>query len=162
MENKNFTTAVLVKQTPKEVFNAINNPRAWWSEEIVGSTNKVNDEFDYRFEDIHSCRVKVLDLVPDKKVVWKILENDFNFTKDKTEWVNTQIEFNISEAGNQTKLTFTHVGLVPEYECYEACHQGWTHYIQNSLQNYISSGKGEPNKTGAPQTETEKKLRSAK
>jgi hypothetical protein len=100
--------------------------------------------------------------VPDKKVIWKILENDFNFTKDKTEWVNTRIEFNISEEDNKTKLTFTHVGLVPEYECYGACYQGWTHYIQNSLQKYITSGSGEPNRTGAPQTDTEKNLRTAK
>jgi uncharacterized protein YndB with AHSA1/START domain len=160
MENKNFTTAVLVNKTPLEVFNAINNPRAWWSEEILGNTDKISDEFNYHFEDVHHCKVKILDMVPGKKVIWKILENDFNFTKDKTEWVNTQIEFNISEEGNKTKLTFTHVGLVPEYECYEACHQGWTHYIQNSLKNYITSGEGEPNKTGAPQTDTEKKLRT--
>jgi hypothetical protein len=158
MKNQDFTTAFLVSKTPAEVFNAINNPRAWWSEEIVGSTDKPNDVFDYHFEDIHACKVKVLELMPDKKVVWHILENDFNFTTDKTEWVNTDVVFDISAQDGKTKVTFTHIGLQPTYECYEACHQGWTHYIQNSLKKYITSGEGEPNRTGAPQTETEKML----
>lgn len=158
MNQQDFTSAILVNKSPKEVFNAINNPRAWWSEEIEGNTNKVNEVFDYHFEDIHACKIKVLELVPNQKVVWHILENDFNFTKDKTEWVNTKVVFDISEEGNKTRLVFTHVGLVPEYECYDACYQGWTHYIQNSLKNYINTGTGQPNKTGAPQTETEKKL----
>lgn len=162
MGNQDFTTSILVKKAPAEIFTAINNVRSWWSGEIAGNTDKLNDVFDYHFEDIHTCKVKILEMVPDKKVVWLILENDFNFTKDKTEWVNTKVVFDISSQGDQTLLTFTHVGLVPEYECYEACHQGWTHYIQHSLKKYITTGEGEPNMTGQPQTATEKKLSSSK
>ena len=44
-----------VDQTPEEVFNAINNPRGWWSEEIEGSTDKLNDEFNYHYKDVHHC-----------------------------------------------------------------------------------------------------------
>ena len=95
-------------------------------------------------------------------MVWHILENDFNFTKDKTEWVNTQVIFDIEEVEDKTQLTFTHDGLVPEYECYEACNQGWTHYIQSSLKKYISTGIGEPNETNSPQTDTERKLKELK
>lgn len=162
MTNKNFTTSILVNKTTKEVFDAILNPRAWWSVEIEGVTDKINEEFDYHFEDIHRCKVKILELVPDKKVIWHILENDFNFTKDKTEWVNTKVIFGIEDVGDKTQLTFTHDGLVPEYECYEACSQGWTHYIQSSLNKYISKGVGEPNQTNSPQTETERKLKELK
>lgn len=162
MQNQNFTTTFLVDKTPEEVFNAINNVSSWWSGEIIGNTDKLNDVFIYHFEDIHSCKVKILEMVPDKKVVWLILENDFNFTKDKTEWVNTKVVFDIGSQGDKTSLTFTHIGLVPSYECYETCHQGWTHYIQNSLKKYIDTGKGEPNMTGSPQTEAEKKLSSSK
>lgn len=158
MQQKDFTSTILVNETPDEIFSAINNPRGWWSEEISGMTDKVGEVFNYRFEDIHSCKLKVVELVPGKKVVWQILENEFNFTKDKTEWLDTKIVFDIMNEGTRTRLVFTHVGLVPEYECYDACYQGWTHYIQNSLKNYISSGEGKPNKKGAPRTETERRL----
>ncbi|WP_207510971.1 SRPBCC family protein [Longitalea luteola] len=159
MQQQDFSTTVLVNKTPSEVFSAINNPRGWWSEEIAGNTNQVNEVFEYHFEDIHYCKVKILELVPNKKVVWQILENDFNFTQDKTEWIDTKVVFDIATEGDKTKLVFTHIGLVPEYECYDACHQGWTHYIQTSLKNYINTGSGQPNKTGAPQTATEERLR---
>ena len=161
MQNQNFTTTILVDQLPKEVFGAITNPRAWWSEEIEGGASKLNDVFDYHYEDVHSCTVKLIEVVPDEKLVWKILDNHFNFTKDKTEWIDTKISFEISRQGDKTQLVFTHIGLVPEYECYEACHQGWTHYIQNSLKSLIETGKGLPNAKGTPRTKTEKKLTSA-
>jgi hypothetical protein len=33
MTTSDFATAIMVDQTPEEVFNAINNVRGWWSEE---------------------------------------------------------------------------------------------------------------------------------
>lgn len=158
MKTQDFTTTILVGQTPEEVFDAINNVRGWWSEEIEGSTDKLNSIFNYHFEDIHRCQIKVTEFVPGKKVSWHVLNNYFNFTRDKAEWKGTKMIFDISVKNNKTELRFTHLGLVPEYDCYEACQQGWTHYIQDSLRKLITTGKGEPNKTGKPQTETEKDL----
>jgi len=160
MNNSDFTTTLVVDQSPEQVFNAIINPRAWWSEEIEGGTSRINDIFTYHYEDVHLCKVKLIDVVRDKKVVWKIVDNHFNFTNDKTEWIDTKVSFEISRSGDKTQLVFTHIGLVPEYECYDACQQGWTHYIQNSLKNLIQTGKGLPNAKGTPRTETEKKLTS--
>ena len=50
MKTSDFTTTILVDQTPEVAFNAINNPRGWWSEEIEGGTEKLNDMFDYHYE----------------------------------------------------------------------------------------------------------------
>jgi hypothetical protein len=144
MESRNFTATLLVDKSPTEVFNAITNVRGWWSEEIEGSTEKLNDEFIYQYMDVHKCKMKLVEVVPDKKVVWHVLDNYFSFTKDETEWKNTKISFEISKQDNKTELRFTHVGLVPEYECYDACSAGWSHYV-NSLSNLISTGKGQPN-----------------
>lgn len=66
----------------------------------------------------------------------------------KNEWTGTKIIFDISETGDKTKLVFTHEGLVPEVECYGACSLAWTEYVQHSLFNLITTGKGDPNLEG--------------
>lgn len=158
MATSDFTTKLFVDQTPEEAFNAINNVRGWWSEEIEGGTEKLNDEFSYHYEDVHRCKMKLTEVVPNQKVVWLVLDNYFQFTQDKTEWIGTKIIFDISKEDNQTQICFTHQGLVPEYECFEICRNAWTNYIQNSLGNLISTGQGQPNGKDKPQTEDEKRL----
>jgi len=145
MNNHDFTTTLLVDHSTKEVFSAINNVRGWWSEEIEGSTDKLNDEFTYHFKDVHSAKMKIIEFIPDKKVVWQVMDNYFNFTKDKSEWKGTKIIFEIYREENKTRLRFTHQGLVPSYECFDVCKDAWTDYLQNSLRNLIVKGKGQPN-----------------
>jgi uncharacterized protein YndB with AHSA1/START domain len=145
MNNQSFTTTLLVDQSPEQVFDAITNVRGWWSEEIEGGTAKLNDEFLYHYKDVHIAKMKLTEVVPGKKVVWHVLDNYFNFIEDKTEWKDTKIIFDISEKHGKTQLQFTHEGLVPEYECYEICEDGWSNYIKNSLRKLITTGKGEPN-----------------
>ena len=102
MKTQDFTTTLLVEQAPKDVFNAINNPRGWWSEEIEGDTEKLNDEFTYHYQDVHSCRMQLAEVIPNKKVVWLVKENYFKFTKDKSEWTGTKVIFEISKKDNKT------------------------------------------------------------
>lgn len=145
MTTPDFTTTLLVDQSPEEVFNAINNVRGWWSEEIEGKTDKLNSEFLYHYKDVHICKIRITEFIPNKKVVWLVLENHFSFTKDKTEWTGTKISFEIVKHDNQTQLLFTHIGLTPQFECYNVCYDGWTNYINKSLFNLITTVKGKPN-----------------
>jgi len=144
-QDQNYTASFLVDQSPREVFNAVTNARGWWSEEIAGSTDKLNDIFLYHYQDVHRARIKLIEVVPDKKVVWEVLDNYFNFTQDETEWKGTKMIFEISQKGNQTQLHFTHQGLVPAYECFDVCNDAWSNYIKNSLYSLITKGKGQPN-----------------
>jgi len=145
MNDQDFTTSFTVDQTPEEAFAAITNPRGWWSEAIEGSTDKLDDEFTYRNEDVHHCKMRLTEVIPGKKVVWFVLDNYFNFTEDKSEWKGTEITFEVSEKGNQTEIRFTHLGLVPEYECFDVCSNAWGSYINGSLRSLITTGKGWPN-----------------
>lgn len=158
MSTTDFTTSIKVDQSPQEVFDAVTNVRGWWSEEIEGNTAQLNDVFDYHYEDVHRCKIKLIEVIENQKVVWLVEENYFKFTEDKTEWTGTKPTFEISEKDEKTELKFTHFGLNPEYECFEICRDSWTNYIQNSLKKLITTGKGEPNASGKPQTENEKKL----
>lgn len=158
MNQNDFTTTITVDQSPQQVFDAINNVRAWWSEEVEGNSNQLNSSFNYHYEDVHRCQMKIIELDPGKKVVWLVEDNYFNFTKDEKEWIGDTIIFNISEKDDKTQMIFTHQGLVPEYECYDACYSGWSNYIQNSLYALITTGTGKPNAKGRPQTKFEEEL----
>ena len=145
MNTTDYSTTLVVDKTAEEAFNAINNVRGWWSEGIDGNTENLNDEFTYHYKDVHICKMKLIEVIPNKKIIWLVMDNHFNFTKDKSEWKDTRISFDISERDNKTQILFTHIGLVPEYECFDICQNAWTGYVQNSLRNLITTGKGQPN-----------------
>ena len=147
MTTKDYTTSFSVDETPQQVFAAINNVRGWWSGEIDGRTDKLGAEFTYRYQDAHRSTQMITELVPDKKVVWHVLDAKINFVKDKAEWNGTDIIFEITKKGNKTELRFTHVGLVPAIECYGKCAGAWGFYINDSLRSLITTGKGDPNPT---------------
>jgi hypothetical protein len=145
MDKQDYTASILVNQDQATAFNAIKDFRSWWSEQIEGNTDQLNEIFFYHYKDIHLCKIKLIELVPDKKLVYQVVDNQFNFTKDKTEWIGTKLIFDITSEGNKTKIQFTHEGLVPDYECYNVCFDAWNGYIKKSLYNRITTGKGEPN-----------------
>jgi hypothetical protein len=148
MKNKNFSTSILVNQTPEEVFNAVTNVRGWWSEGIEGNTAQLNDEFVFVVKDVHRSTQKLTEVIPGKKVVWLVTDCHMTFIDDKDEWKGTRVIFDITKKGDKTQLTFTHEGLTPEGECFEACAPAWTQYIQHSLFSLITTGEGDPNLEG--------------
>jgi hypothetical protein len=49
----------------------------------------------------------------------------FQVHKDKSEWKGTKVVFELERKGDKTEIRFTHMGLVPEYECFTACSNAW-------------------------------------
>lgn len=146
MTTQDFTTTITVDQSEQEVFSAIKNVRGWWSglygEEFEGDSEKLNDEFTYRAgEGLHYSKQKLIELIPDKKIVWLVTESKLSFLKNENEWTNSKICFEISKYGTQTRIQFTHVGLVPEIECYDTCSNVWSVYVQEKLLGLITEGK---------------------
>lgn len=145
MNSQSYTSTILADVTPEQAFTAIADFRAWWSEEIEGPTDRLNEAFFYHYKDIHLCKLKLIERIPHSRLVYYVMENQFNFISDQTEWVGTRLVFDIADEDGKTRVTFTHEGLVPAYACYEVCQDAWTGYIQNSLYKLITSGKGQPN-----------------
>jgi hypothetical protein len=144
MDTPNFTASFVVDQSPTQVFDAVNNVRGWWSETIEGTTDKVGASFKYRHKDLHRSTQKIAELVPDKKIRWRVLDSELGFVKDKSEWNGTEIVFQIARKDGRTELRMTHAGLVPGLECFSDCSGGWGFYFGKSLRRLITTGKGQP------------------
>jgi uncharacterized protein YndB with AHSA1/START domain len=146
MSKKDFTISLLVDQTTEEVFNAITNVRAWWSgyysEELVGNAEKLHHEFSFRAgPNVHYSKQKLVEVVPNKKIVWLVTESNLSFLEQTDEWTGTKVIFEIAKKGEKTQLTFIHQGLTSEVECYDACAPAWTQYVQNKLLPLIETNK---------------------
>lgn len=139
-----LTYTFTVEQTPEQAFAAINDVRGWWSQNIEGPTDELDGEFVYDNSPVHVARFKVTELVPGRRVAWRVLENFFSFVDDQREWVGNELVFEIEPSGDTTRVTFTQFGLVPAYECYEVCKNAWGGYIKASLRSLIATGKGAP------------------
>lgn len=145
-QTENYTTELTTDKTPNEVYTAINNVPLWWTENFEGSATKLGDAFTVTFGETY-IKLKVAELVNNYKVVWEVTDCHKHFLQNKKEWAGTCIVFDIANEGNQqTKLSFTHIGLSSPLECYEICCDAWSGYLQGSLKKLIETGKGTPDK----------------
>jgi Activator of Hsp90 ATPase homolog 1-like protein len=136
VSSQNYSTTLIGDQTPDEAFAAITNVRGWWSGEIEGSTDQLGAEFSYRHQDVHYSKQRISELV---------LDAYLNFTEDPDEWVGTDVTFELTRKGDQTEVSFSHLGLIPEFECFDKCSHAWGFYINSSLRNLITTRTGAPN-----------------
>jgi Activator of Hsp90 ATPase homolog 1-like protein len=143
--DQSYSTSFIVDGNPHQAFTAINDVRGWWEETIAGRTHEVGDEFTHWVPGVHYARIRVAQLLPGKRVVWQVLDNWMSFIDDQSEWKGTEIRFDLRgrEEGG-TEVVFTHVGLVPSYECFDICRDAWGTYVNDSLRSLIETGVGQP------------------
>ena len=144
MEDKNYHKTIIVNASPEEAINKIGQINLWWRKDFLDSAEKLNDKFTVPFGEPSFVDFVISEFVPNKKMVWKVTDCNLPWFKDKKEWNNTEVVFEISSGTNKTKIDFTHIGLVPGVECYDACEKGWDGHVTNSLLSFINHGKGNP------------------
>lgn len=133
---KDFTYSFTTPKSPEEIFNLLLVINKWWSgifEEIItGESRKINDEFSFRAGGgVHYSKHRLTELVPNQKIVWEIIESTLSFLTKTDEWMNTKLRFDIAREGDMSRVTFTHEGLVPKFECYNNCTDAWAQYMEN-------------------------------
>ena len=144
MTAQSHTSSFTVDRSPREVSDAVTDVRAWWLQQIEGDPTAVGNEFGFTVPGVHRSRMRVTELVPGERVVWRVLDNHMSFVEDQSEWIGTEIRFDIERVGGATELRFTHVGLSPADQCYDVCSNAWASYIGGSLRRLVTTGEGAP------------------
>jgi hypothetical protein len=140
MEQQNFTCSITANTTAQEAFKAISRVNEWWVKNVEGNSEKLNDVFTVDFTSPSFVTFRISEVVADKKIVWHVTDCYLPWFEDKKEWNNTDVVFELEEKGNATQVNFTHVGLVPEVECYDTCVKGWTQHFAGSLSKLLNEG----------------------
>ena len=144
MKKQNYECSITANTSAHQAFESINRVNEWWVKNIEGRSEKQNDVFTVHFSGDIFVTFRITESVADKKVEWHVTDCYLPWLKDKTEWNNTDVVFEIVPENDSTKINLTHVGLVPEVECYDGCVKGWEQYFKGSLLQLLTTGKGEP------------------
>ena len=143
MKNENYHKTIKVNASAEETLEKIGQVNLWWAKKVKGKAKKLNDKFTVDFGETF-VDFQISELVPNKKVVWKVTDCNLHWIDNKKEWNGTEVVFEISENKNSTQMDFTHVGLIPSAECYKDCEVGWNEHVGDSLSKFINEGEGMP------------------
>jgi hypothetical protein len=139
MTSHDFTATISVDQTPDEAYWEILNVGGWWTGSNEGKCDELGEEFVHRDGEAHYCKLRATELVPGRKVTWLVLDNHFSFVTSQDEWKGTQITFEIATVGGKTQVRFAHIGLAPQFECFDVCSNAWGSLINGSLRALIGT-----------------------
>jgi hypothetical protein len=140
---RDYHCSISFNGTAKEAFDRIGQVTGWWAKNLEGQSQHAGDVFTVRFGTTW-VTFRISEVIPNSTIVWKVTDCFIPKLNDKREWNGTTIVWEISSDGKSTNIKMTHVGLVPEVECYEMCEDGWNRHIKNSLFKLITEQKGNP------------------
>jgi len=143
MTNKNYkaakyTVEIVLAKSAEDVFNHVVCLSKWWPEDFEGESLTLNSEFVLTTGDAHYSKNKVVEFVPDKKLVWLTTESIRK--TDGFDWTGTKMMFELTPQGDNTLLQFTYDGVVLEDET-DRLVMICDMTIKDMFYNYIVNGK---------------------
>jgi uncharacterized protein YndB with AHSA1/START domain len=123
--------------TPHAVYTAltaIDGLAGWWTTDTRG-TSAVGGIIEFRFG-AGGIDMKVLELVPDQRVVWKVVAGP-------AEWLGTTVSFDLAKEGDWTLIRFKHQGWKEPVDFMHHCTTKWGVFLL-SLKSLLETGKGAP------------------
>lgn len=133
-----FRSVKTLAAPPEAVVAALTTRRgvsAWWGP-TTGSLAE-GDTFEVGFGTNRRIVIVAASVRP-RHIEWEVEE-----APHTPEWAGTTIVFDVAPADDGSELRFRHDGLTPQLECFEMCHEGWTHYLA-SLVALVDTGQGHP------------------
>jgi uncharacterized protein YndB with AHSA1/START domain len=105
----------------------------WWTTDTAGDADGT---LRFRFGEVGGFDMKVLDLEPDRRVLWEVVDGP-------AEWIGTTVEFDIARDGDWTIIRFKHAGWREPVEFMNHCSTKWASFLF-SLKALVETGTGMP------------------
>jgi uncharacterized protein YndB with AHSA1/START domain len=111
----------------------------WWTTNTQGES-KVGGMLKFRFtsdgKEIGGFDIKVVELDPDTRVLWQVVEGP-------AEWIGTKINFELKQEKDYSIVLFEHQGWKEPVEFMYHCSTKWAIFLM-SLKSLVETGKGKP------------------
>jgi uncharacterized protein YndB with AHSA1/START domain len=131
-----------IKASPDKVYQALATPEGvagWWTTDTTGDS-KAGGMIKFRFTDhgreLGVFDMKILELNPDKSVVWQVVNGP-------KEWIGTNIRFALKQEDDFTVILFKHEGWKEPVQFMYHCSTKWATFLL-SLKSLGETGKGQP------------------
>jgi uncharacterized protein YndB with AHSA1/START domain len=132
-----------IKAPLNEVYKALatrDGLAGWWTQDTQGES-QVGARLDFRFSaggaDIGGFGMQVLELEPDRQVLWQVVDGP-------EEWVGTRIGWELRQDGEYVIVLFKHQGWKEPVEFMHHCSTKWAIFMM-SLKSLLETGRGAPN-----------------
>jgi len=141
--SQDYKCTVNAKVSAEEAYRKVASVSAWWNQRSTGKAQKVGDTFRVDFGETW-VNFEIVEAVPNKRVVWHVTDCNLHSFKDRKEWKDTRVVWDLTAADDTTTITMTHAGLTPEVECFNACQAGWNFHVGESLLKLLTENHGVP------------------
>ena len=129
---------VTINTSVSKVYKAITEKEGlsgWWTKDNTAKP-EINSIAEFNFGKKYRNEMRIIELLPDKRVVWKCEQGD-------PEWIGTTLTFDLEDKGDKTILRFGHKNWREATDFFASCNYQWGWYM-TSLKNYCETGKGNP------------------
>lgn len=135
-----------IDASPDKVFTAlatVDGVAGWWTRHTSGES-KLGGVMTVRFVESEGggsrekgrMDLSVTRLDPGREVRWKV-------TAGPTEWIDTDVTFELSTSGSQTIVAFGHRGWREAVDFTAHCSMKWATFLL-SLRDFVQTGHGQP------------------
>lgn len=128
----------LKSSSPSDAYNILANVKGlsdWWTSDTQGES-RVGGILRFRFGPPRGFDMKVLELTPDRRVLWEVVDGP-------VEWIGTTVSFDLKQEGEYTIVLFGHQGWKEPVEFMHHCSTKWGLFLM-SLKSLVETGRGAP------------------
>jgi uncharacterized protein YndB with AHSA1/START domain len=127
-----------IKVPPRDVYEALtalDRLSDWWTSDTQGRS-ETGGVIKFSFGDRGFFDMKVIELEPEKRVVWEVADGP-------DEWIGTKVIWDLKPTGEGTTMLFKQQGWREPVEFMHHCSTKWATFLL-SLKALLETGKGAP------------------